>query len=174
MGPSPLSLASFYCLLMTVIGFVVPPPSLLPTSHPHTNALSALSSSSTLSDLLLSLPLLPSTSHDFSVVGSLSSPLLITQASTTESWVAPVALGGDIFLNLLSLLMLCRVVISWYPKTDLTSFPYSVCVFPTEWLLRPTRGIVPPAFGVDVSPIVWLAISTFLHEIFLGQQVRHI
>ncbi|GMI08562.1 hypothetical protein TrVE_jg6718 [Triparma verrucosa] len=88
----------------------------------------------------------------------------------TEAWVAPVALGGDIFLNALSFLMLCRVVISWYPKSDLSSPPFSFVVLPTEWLLRPTRGLVPPAFGVDVSPIVWLAISTFLHEIFLGQQ----
>ena len=90
----------------------------------------------------------------------------------TESWVAPAALSGDIFLNLLSLLMLSRIVISWYPKTDLTSFPFNIIVLPTEWILRPTRGVVPPAFGVDVSPIVWLAVSTFLHEIFLGQQVR--
>ena len=162
-----LTLSSFSLLLATVSGYVLHPlPSLLSREqNPSRTALSAfLPPPSSLFPAPTSPP--PALTQTFA-----SSPFLLSE---TESWVAPVALSGDVFLNLLSFLMLCRVVISWYPKTDLTSFPYSLVVFPTEWLLRPTRGIVPPAFGVDVSPIVWLAISTFLHEIFLGQQVRQV
>lgn len=88
----------------------------------------------------------------------------------TEAWVEPLRNTMDPALNLLSFAMLCRVVISWYPETNLNEPPYNFVVWPTEPLLKATRGVVPPAFGVDISPIVWLGIFTFLHEIFLGQQ----
>jgi len=32
------------------------------------------------------------------------------------------------------------------------------------------RGSIPPAFGVDITPIVWLGIFSFFNEILLGQQ----
>jgi len=76
----------------------------------------------------------------------------------------------DIFVNLLSFLFICRTVISWYPKTDLNAFPYNIAAWPTEPLLAPVRDLVPPAFGVDVSSIVWVAVLSFLREILLGQQ----
>ena len=76
----------------------------------------------------------------------------------------------DIFVNLLSFLFICRTVISWYPKTDLNAFPYNVAAWPTEPLLAPVRDLVPPAFGVDVSSIVWVAVLSFLREILTGQQ----
>jgi len=88
----------------------------------------------------------------------------------TEAWVQPLQLVLDPSLNLLSFMMLCRVVISWYPETNVNELPYNLVVWPTEPLLKITRGVVPPAFGVDISPIVWLGLFTFLHEIFLGQQ----
>jgi YggT family protein len=62
------------------------------------------------------------------------------------------------------------VVISWYPTTKVNEFPFNVAVWPTEPLLRLIRGAVPPAFGVDITPIVWLGVFTFVHEIILGQQ----
>ena len=67
-------------------------------------------------------------------------------------------------------IQLCRVVISWYPTAKLNEFPYNIAVWPTEPLLMAIRGSVPPAFGVDITPIVWLAIFTFFNEILLGQQ----
>ena len=76
----------------------------------------------------------------------------------------------DISVNLLSFLFICRTVISWYPKTDLNAFPYNIAAWPTEPLLAPVRDLVPPAFGVDVSSIVWVAVLSFLREILLGQQ----
>jgi len=90
--------------------------------------------------------------------------------ATTEPWVQPAAAVLDPFLNLMSFAMLVRVVLSWYPSTKLTEMPWIVAVLPTEPLLRAVRGIVPPAFGVDITPIFWLGIFTFVHEILLGQQ----
>lgn len=106
------------------------------------------------------------------------SDLILTHASTsstlmlaeTEAWVQPtITILGPI-LGLLSFAMLCRVVISWYPSTNLNEFPWNVVAWPTEPFLKTTRNVVPPAFGVDITPFVWLGIFTFLNEIFLGQQ----
>jgi len=62
------------------------------------------------------------------------------------------------------------VVISWYPTTNVNDFPFFLAVWPTEPLLRLIRGAVPPAFGVDITPIVWLGLFTFLNEVLCGQQ----
>lgn len=66
--------------------------------------------------------------------------------------------------------MLARVVLSWYPNTKVSDFPWILVSAPTEPLLRAIKGVVPPAFGVDITPIVWLGFFTFVNEILLGQQ----
>lgn len=88
----------------------------------------------------------------------------------TEAWVQPTAIFLDPFLNIMSFCMLVRVVLSWYPSTKLTDLPWILAVVPSEPLLRAVRGVIPPAFGVDITPIFWLGVFTFMHEILLGQQ----
>ena len=84
-------------------------------------------------------------------------------ASTISAVLGPLFAVG-------TLLMVIRIVTTWYPETDLTKLPWSLVYLPTEWILIPTRQVVPPQFGVDVSPIVWVAIISFLNEILLGPQ----
>lgn len=119
--------------------------------------------SSTSTDLQM---MVPDASMATSVVDSMSSLTI----SEVEAWVQPLSIVLGPFLNLFSFAMLCRVVISWYPTANLNEFPYNLAVWPTEPLLRLVRGSVPPAFGVDITPIVWLAIFTFFNEILVGQQ----
>jgi len=88
----------------------------------------------------------------------------------TEPWVQPLSSVLGPFLNVFSFAMLCRVVISWYPTTNVNELPFNLVVWPTEPLLRAIRGVIPPAFGVDITPIVWLAVFSFFNEILLGQQ----
>ena len=76
----------------------------------------------------------------------------------------------DSFVNLMSVLFLARVVMSWYPKTDVTKFPYNAITWPTEPLLEPARALLPPAFGVDISAIAWVMLLSFTREILTGQQ----
>jgi YggT family protein len=97
----------------------------------------------------------------------LSSSLVLSE---TQAWVQPTVCVLDPLLNFVSFAMLARVVLSWYPTTDETKMPWIVFVLPTEPLLRIVRGVIPPAFGVDITPIFWLGVFTFLHEILLGQQ----
>jgi uncharacterized protein YggT (Ycf19 family) len=57
-------------------------------------------------------------------------------------------------------------------KSEKPSLPIwiTLIVIPTQPFLQAVKDIVPPAFGVDITPVFWLAIFTFIHEIFLGQQ----
>lgn len=88
----------------------------------------------------------------------------------TEAWVQPTATLLGPFLNIMSFFMLTRVVLSWYPTTNVKEIPWILVVLPTEPLLRSVRGVIPAAFGVDITPIFWLAVFTFINEILLGQQ----
>ena len=85
----------------------------------------------------------------------------------------PLALATwtlGIVLSLYVLLFLFRIVLTWYPQLDLNQFPYNLAVVPTEPFLVPTRKIVPPIGGVDISPVIWVAIASLLRELLLGQQ----
>ncbi|KAI3435001.1 hypothetical protein D9Q98_003053 [Chlorella vulgaris] len=73
-------------------------------------------------------------------------------------------------LSIASLLMIVRIVMSWYPELDGKVLPWSIAYTPTEPLLVPTRKLVPPFNGLDVSPIVWVALLSFLSEILTGPQ----
>ena len=79
-------------------------------------------------------------------------------------------LGLSLLLGLMTILFIFRIVLTWYPQIELTRFPYSLIAIPTEPLLKPVRKVVPPIGGVDISPIIWVGISTLLREILIGQQ----
>ena len=79
-------------------------------------------------------------------------------------------LGLSLLLGLMTILFIFRIVLTWYPQIELTRFPYSLIAIPTEPLLKPVRKVIPPIGGVDISPIIWVGISTLLREILIGQQ----
>lgn len=83
---------------------------------------------------------------------------------TITNWV----LG--IFLGLMILLFIFRIVLSWYPQIELKRFPFNLVALPTEPFLVPLRRLVPPIGGVDITPVLWVGIFSFLREILLGQQ----
>ena len=73
-------------------------------------------------------------------------------------------------LSVGTVLFLMRVVLSWFPKYNLNELPWNIAAWPTEPILKPTRALVPPVAGVDVSPLIWVGILTFLSEILVGPQ----
>ncbi|CAN0177289.1 unnamed protein product, partial [Hapterophycus canaliculatus] len=91
-------------------------------------------------------------------------------AAEAPAWVLPAKLVLDPVLLYFEVAFVARIILSWYPKLDLNSAPQNLVAWPTEPILRPTRAVIPPAFGVDISPIVWVMICSLLHEILLGQQ----
>ena len=80
------------------------------------------------------------------------------------------ALAIGLLLGLMTILFIFRIVLTWYPQAELTRFPFSLVVLPTEPLLKPLRKIVSPIGGVDITPIIWVGLCTLLREILVGQQ----
>lgn len=73
-------------------------------------------------------------------------------------------------VNLFNFVMIVRTVLSWYPKTDLAKKPWIFIAAPIEPLLRATRKVIQPVGGVDITPIFWFALMSFVHEILVGPQ----
>lgn len=84
--------------------------------------------------------------------------------STIAAWLLGLGLGAMI------LLFIIRIVLTWYPEVAAEKFPFNLVIAPTEPFLGPTRKIVPPIGGVDITPIVWVAILSLVRELLLGQQ----
>jgi len=83
---------------------------------------------------------------------------------------ALAALGLNLALGLAILLFILRIVLTWYPQIDLQRFPVNLVAIPTEPFLAPTRQLIPPLGGVDISPIVWVGLVSLLREVLAGQQ----
>ncbi|MBO1345887.1 MAG: YggT family protein [Hormoscilla sp. GUM202] len=82
--------------------------------------------------------------------------------------IASLVLGPVLGLTIFAFIF--RIVLTWYPQVNLNRLPFNLIAWPTEPLLVPLRQIVPPLGGVDITPIIWVAILTLMREIILGQQ----
>jgi uncharacterized protein YggT (Ycf19 family) len=80
-----------------------------------------------------------------------------------------ITILGPLFAAL-NLLFIVRIVMSWYPQLPANKFPFVIAYVPTEPVLGPTRRLIPPVGGVDVAPVIWVAMMSFTNEILLGQQ----
>ncbi len=85
-------------------------------------------------------------------------------AMTIASWT----IGA--FLAVMTFLFIFRIVLTWYPQVEQNKLPFSIAVWPTEPLLAPTRKLIQPIGGVDITPIIWVGIFSLVREILLGQQ----
>jgi YggT family protein len=81
-----------------------------------------------------------------------------------------INIGVSIFLVIMTFLFIFRIVLTWYPQVESKKFPFSIVVAPTEPFLVPARKIIPPIGGVDITPIVWVAILSLIREVLVGQQ----
>ncbi|NJK56603.1 MAG: YggT family protein [Pleurocapsa sp. SU_5_0] len=79
-------------------------------------------------------------------------------------------LSISLLLGLMTILFIFRIVLTWYPQAELSKFPFSLVVLPTEPFLKPLRKIVAPIGGVDITPIILVGLCTLLREILVGQQ----
>ena len=99
---------------------------------------------------------------------------LVTQLAASEPLDPETAkaVAGALgpFFNVATIMFIVRIVMTWYPSVPYTRLPWVVAYVPTEPLLKPTRSLVPPVGGVDVSPIIWVGMISFMNEILLGKQ----
>ena len=82
--------------------------------------------------------------------------------------ILDVCLG--ISLSYLTVVFLVRLIASWYPKIELNKGLWLFISIPSSSILNLTRKLIPPIGGVDVGPVIWIGIISFLREILVGQQ----
>ena len=90
--------------------------------------------------------------------------------SLFQNYLPILDLTVGIFLSFLTLVFLIRLILTWYPKIDINKGFWLLIAIPTSSILNLTRKIVPPIGGVDVGPVIWIGIISFLREILVGQQ----
>ena len=82
--------------------------------------------------------------------------------------ILDISLG--ITLSYLTLVFLVRLILTWYPKIDLSKGFWLFISIPSSYILNLTRKLIPPIGGVDVGPVIWIGLISFLREILVGQQ----
>jgi len=82
--------------------------------------------------------------------------------------ILDVSLG--IALSYLTLVFLIRLILTWYPKIDLSKGLWVFVSIPSSSVLNFTKKVIPPIGGVDVGPVIWIGVISFLREILVGQQ----
>ena len=90
--------------------------------------------------------------------------------SLIQNYLPILDLTLGILLSFLTLVFLIRLILTWYPKVNLNKGFWLLVAIPTSSILNITRKIIPPIGGVDVSPVIWIGIISFLREILVGQQ----
>ncbi|MEB3194057.1 MAG: YggT family protein [Cyanobacteriota bacterium] len=69
-----------------------------------------------------------------------------------------------------TLLFLARLVLTWYPQLDPNQGKLRWLGLLTEPLLAPTRALIQPIGGVDVTPVIWVGLVSLARELLVGQQ----
>ena len=90
--------------------------------------------------------------------------------SLFQNYLPILNLTLGILLSFLTLVFLIRLILTWYPKIDLNKGFWLLIAIPTNSILNFTRKLVPPIGGVDIGPVIWIGIISFLREILVGQQ----
>ena len=76
----------------------------------------------------------------------------------------------EITLSFLIIIFLIRLILTWYPKIELSKGLWLLISIPSSFILNLTRKLIPPIGGVDVGPVIWIGVVSFLREILVGQQ----
>ncbi len=78
--------------------------------------------------------------------------------------------GLGLLLSLFTLIFLIRLILTWYPKININKGFWLIISLPSSPILNLTKKVIPPIGGVDVTPVIWVGLISFLREILVGQQ----
>ena len=68
------------------------------------------------------------------------------------------------FLSIYTILLIIRILLSWFPNVDWYNPPFSVLGQLTDPYLNLFRSIIPPLGGIDISPILAFLLLSFLRQ----------
>ncbi|HLN14671.1 MAG TPA: YggT family protein [bacterium] len=77
-----------------------------------------------------------------------------------------IGLVSDI-VQLLTLLIIVRAVLSWIPGIDLGHPVIRFIMRVTDPILEPIRRVIPPLSGFDLSPIIALLLVQFVGRLVI-------
>lgn len=80
----------------------------------------------------------------------------------TASILAPVIQGVSTFLSIYFLLLIVRILLSWFPNVDWSNPVFSTISQLTDPYLNLFRSIIPPIGGLDLSAILAIFALQFL------------
>ncbi|HEY9664135.1 MAG TPA: YggT family protein [Allocoleopsis sp.] len=78
--------------------------------------------------------------------------------------MALIASSLAIFLNIYFVLILIRVLLSWFPNVNWMNPPFSTLSQMTDPYLNLFRSIIPPLGGIDFSPMLAILLLQFVAQ----------
>lgn len=75
------------------------------------------------------------------------------------------------FFQIYFVLLIVRILLSWFPNVDFMSPPFSIVSQLTDPYLNLFRSIIPPLGGLDLSPILAIFLLQFLTNAISGLAV---
>ncbi|MEG4392351.1 YggT family protein [Microcoleus sp. BROC3] len=72
------------------------------------------------------------------------------------------------FLQIYVVLMIVRVLLSWFPNINWYDPPFSILSQLTDPYLNLFRSIIPPLGGIDFSPLIAFFVLQFGSEFLIG------
>lgn len=76
--------------------------------------------------------------------------------------MALIANSLSIFLNIYFILLILRVLLSWFPNVNWFNPPFSILSQLTDPYLNIFRSIIPPLGGIDFSPMLAIILLQFV------------
>lgn len=68
------------------------------------------------------------------------------------------------FLSIYTVLLIIRILLSWFPNVDWFNPPFSVLSQLTDPYLNIFRSVIPPLGGIDFSPILAFLLLSFVRQ----------
>ena len=75
--------------------------------------------------------------------------------------------GVNLFFQALYLIMIVRILLTWFPNLNWYAQPYKSIKEITDPIFEPFRRIIPPYNGIDFSPIAAFFALSIVHKIVI-------
>jgi YggT family protein len=84
-----------------------------------------------------------------------------------SSSISLIAIALGQFLQIYSVLLIVRILLSWFPNLDFYNPPLSILSQITDPYLNLFRSIIPPLGGMDFSPILAIFVLNIVSRLFV-------
>jgi YggT family protein len=83
-----------------------------------------------------------------------------------SSTIPLIATALATFLNIYFVMLIIRILLSWFPNINWLNPPFSILSQLTDPYLNVFRSIIPPLGGIDFSPMLAIFLLQFVSQLF--------